>query len=845
MNKDEKSFMFYPEITDDKFNEKIYLKKEFRDNEIKEKVDWDKIVKKEYSLEPYQVFLKNYISPETPYNGILIFAGVGSGKCHLKGTKIMMFDGSIKNVEDIKVGERLMGDDSTPRDVLSLATGRDKMYDIIYPNGNKYTVNSEHILCLKENDNIVEITVNDYLKLDDNDKKNLKGYKVLVNFPERKLPVDPYFYGYSLIDNTEDNEDETTGIATIYKCNSEQNRLKLLYGIIDASKNDNLEIYCKNNYLKNDIIFLAYSLGYDVSFPSDMVVQLHDQNSLLYHIEVKYFGEDDYYGFTLNYNCRYLLADFTVTHNTCSAISIAEGFKKTLKNMNKKILIISNLKENFKKELFDFAKERSKKNPEDMVQCTGKEYDLGEEGLYLTYDQKRKEVLKIIKSYYEFTGYRKFAIDVIEKTGGWKGDEAGLTEKVKKIIAKEFENRVIIIDEIQNIKTDKKLEYSKSIQPILEAIIKYAKNVKLVLMSATPMFDRPDEIIFYINLLLQNDGRELINKNQIFNSKDGSLKENAEQILRDVFKGYVSYVRGERPFVFPFRIYPKYAEVPKVQYYMSGDKINKNKQLQFTKIVLTEMKNIQGNTYRYYFDKKLKEGKIKSESDEINLMENLENGDTVEKKDIGMLDLIKISNMTYPIADNNEIGSFQKYSLDVDYDNGQGGYYKSIKTIGTRKKIQYKYQSHAIFNKDTINEAPFADEKYLNRYSAKFAKILDIVKNSKGLIFIYSYFITQGVLDLALILEQNGFYRECIEGEDQLLDYSANKLKKGGKRKPICYLCGKDASNIDHHDEKSKNYHIYKIAKYILSFVGSKDIIRIEKDEALRKPLVVLRGPIV
>jgi replicative DNA helicase len=65
-----------------------------------------------------------------------------------KGTPIMLSNGNIELIENIKVGDLLMGDDSTPRRVLSLARGRDKMYDIIPFQGDKYTVNQEHILCL-------------------------------------------------------------------------------------------------------------------------------------------------------------------------------------------------------------------------------------------------------------------------------------------------------------------------------------------------------------------------------------------------------------------------------------------------------------------------------------------------------------------------------------------------------------------------------------------------------------------------------------------------------------------------------------------------------------------------
>ena len=42
-------------------------------------------------------------------------------------------------------------------------------------------------------------------------------------------------------------------------------------------------------------------------------------------ITVKHIGIGNYYGFTLDGNNRYLLGDFTVTHNTCSAIAKSCG----------------------------------------------------------------------------------------------------------------------------------------------------------------------------------------------------------------------------------------------------------------------------------------------------------------------------------------------------------------------------------------------------------------------------------------------------------------------------------------------------------------------------------------
>ena len=45
---------------------------------------------------------------------VLMQSGTGTGKCLVKGTLVRMFDGSTKPVENVCVGDLLMGDDSTP-----------------------------------------------------------------------------------------------------------------------------------------------------------------------------------------------------------------------------------------------------------------------------------------------------------------------------------------------------------------------------------------------------------------------------------------------------------------------------------------------------------------------------------------------------------------------------------------------------------------------------------------------------------------------------------------------------------------------------------------------------------
>ena len=151
----------------------------------------------------------------TNYN-IVLDAKAGSGKCHTKGTKILMYDGSIKNVENINIGELLMGDDSTPRKVLSLAKGKEMCYDIIPIKGDKFGINESHILVLRASytylknkyvkNQIIELPFNEWLKLNRSEKHCLKLYKTKIKSKQKlSIGVDPYYVGLWLGDGCWDN----------------------------------------------------------------------------------------------------------------------------------------------------------------------------------------------------------------------------------------------------------------------------------------------------------------------------------------------------------------------------------------------------------------------------------------------------------------------------------------------------------------------------------------------------------------------------------------------------------------------------------------------------------------
>ncbi|HFA51692.1 MAG TPA: replicative DNA helicase [Bacteroidetes bacterium] len=154
---------------------------------------------------------------------IIIAARPGMGKCLGKGTKVVMYDGTLKKVEDIMAGDLLMGDDSTPRKVLSLARGRERMYWVRQNKGLDYRVNESHILSLKrsrtecyhQNGDVLNISVRDYLGKSPKFKTNYKGYKEAIHFEEKELGLPPYFLGLWLGDGTATKPEITTVDAEV------------------------------------------------------------------------------------------------------------------------------------------------------------------------------------------------------------------------------------------------------------------------------------------------------------------------------------------------------------------------------------------------------------------------------------------------------------------------------------------------------------------------------------------------------------------------------------------------------------------------------------------------------
>lgn len=331
------------------------------------------------------------------YGGGMLVVHCGAGKCLAKGTEIIMYNGKKKLVENIQVGDQIMGDDSQPRNILHLAWGREEMFNVCSGGKKVYTVNKSHILSLinlsekieinskiYNKNEIVDISVDDYLDLakECNLKKinvPLKGYKVCLNFKEQNIDCDYNLFGRFIaekilclkISNTYIDNALDLEIPDVYKYNSKQKQLNLLVGIIESYhllkygisksferlmiENRSFKIEYKHsddlngNYksikkIVNDIEFISNCLGFKTSLNNDCLTiffdkinqadQINQTNrtnqtnatseiSEIYDITLESIGIDEYYGFEIDKNKRFVLGDFSVTHNTSMAIYIA------------------------------------------------------------------------------------------------------------------------------------------------------------------------------------------------------------------------------------------------------------------------------------------------------------------------------------------------------------------------------------------------------------------------------------------------------------------------------------------------------------------------------------------
>lgn len=302
-----------------KFFEKVQTEKELR----------------EYVLD----LLASHLEGNVRSNRFIIWTGSG---CHLKGTPIRMVDGSVKKVENIKIGDKLMGDDSKERNVKELFRGKDYMYEIqpFKSNFDSFIVNKNHVLSLMNihTKEIVDIKLCEIIEnINKYELKDLCLFKNKTFYDFKETEESSYDIGSKLesLDELDDN----------YIRNSYEKRNELIKGIIDNySKSENnkyiISITQNTNILKKvKELFDSMATNYDISnyfYDNNKHTHIYiinkseftDEKQYIFSdFRFSYYGEDDYYGFELDGNHRYMMEDSTITHNSNGKSTVTEFFK--------------------------------------------------------------------------------------------------------------------------------------------------------------------------------------------------------------------------------------------------------------------------------------------------------------------------------------------------------------------------------------------------------------------------------------------------------------------------------------------------------------------------------------
>jgi hypothetical protein len=313
-------------------------------------------------------------------NNMPYFTQDGQFGCVSPDTPILLWNGTRKFAKDIVETDVLIGDDGQPRHISKVVSGEDEMFEVSQLYGDSYKVNSLHILTLKcivhrqifgnsfhnewmsihfdkdteslvytydnhfdvlkkqmdslPEENIFDIHISKYLEYTPEEQKYFVGVQNRVPIHwDSHIQVDQcYRYGLEWDDHeTISFEYLTDGI-----------REQVLCGIVDNYGEDVKKKVSKNNLSKIGFIhrgtlvklkkhfsefeFIVKSLGITMKKLDDGVYQLfskfdcnaiHPMDEEIYsRIKIKYIGRGPYCGWYLDSNERFLLGDFTVTHNT-------------------------------------------------------------------------------------------------------------------------------------------------------------------------------------------------------------------------------------------------------------------------------------------------------------------------------------------------------------------------------------------------------------------------------------------------------------------------------------------------------------------------------------------------
>lgn len=525
------------------------------------------------------------------------------------------------------------------------------------------------------------------------------------------------------------------------------------------------------------------------------------------------------------------------TGKTCSAISVAEEMREYFKRMgiSKRIYVVASptVKMNFKLQLFNKDKLVLNRSTGtwSMNTCVGNKL-LKDNGLAIAIatnatseitreqeDQMKDAIAKnisaIIKSTYSFIGYEKLKTMIEQSIYGTnKADYRKLDQLTESQIAgikKRFDDALIIIDEVHNLRTteDKANSNDKMTGKLLTVVAKYSQNMRLLLLTATPMYNNPKEIIWLLNLMRINDNRSEIKYSDVFVGETGeetiktptdddpsrSAYSSGKEVLKNASYGYVSYVRGENPFTFPYRIYPK-AHSPQHSFFSEPATISHptfeytEARIDTTKKFLDVYVTPIGIEQRQVYDVCIRQlmGNAQSSQSRKSRESDSDSGDSAhddgdddseldENDDDDVVDIVgsistprKLENVDAvgtagPSDDYDEISAkfgVESYTalqaLTISYPSRSPDPKSSVGKAGLMQVMIRSVNGGMRYRYRPDVERVFAPEN-IGKWSNKIASVCKHAVECDGILLVYTQYIEGGAVPIALALEEHGFNR--------------------------------------------------------------------------------------
>lgn len=506
---------------------------------------------------------------------------------------------------------------------------------------------------------------------------------------------------------------------------------------------------------------------------------------------------------------------------TCSAVTIAEQFLAVAPQNKVIVLVPQALKENFKRTVFnpDSLVWNAEEGLWDSRQCTGTSY-LDRLGLRDNKDLRAVsyKIEEDKRSRYRVTGYQAFA-NWIERTLSKSlpvslVDPKARREAEDEILRRLFSDHLIIIDEAHNLRdaaadaaagagpvdttgteapvAGEAAENAggKALNPYLRRICLSAEGLRLVLMTATPMYNSAPEIVLLLNYLILNDTKSEAGAMKVsdYFTKDGDLKPGAAQrMLEKHARKYVSYMRGENPFTFPLRMRPLAAPDepaamwPEVSATKNPVVLTEQERAALNALPLVMTEPIAGSPP----ERVLRAGTSRAAQEE----EGAEAGAEEPKVRDVMLDLrMQMANITYPNEMYGGAGWDNYFSAAV-----QRGGENRLRTFSPKAQPEGPFDIDSVFS-----------GAGLQQHAPKLHAVVESIKAAEGICFAYSRYIKAGALPLAVALERAGFQRRLADGR------LAPLLTDVPPVAPVCAICGSRAGAAHAAD------HPFKPACYVL-----------------------------